>query len=241
MADELESTAPPPPEGEAAPAGPSGRERELERELGQYRERNAALEATLRVLGPTQRAPAEGPVPIVRLSREQAQRVAGSLGGEWTEDAVQQHAPIFAAFLQELAGPILVGLEGMADVVDLVQTRQEVTDYPTVAEEAEAVRREYRSRGQTITRKQAVALVKSRRMDDPNYMDRLVDERAKTRAETRERQAAQAAAAATEGGAPSPQKAGPEPTKGPRAPVSKAEFDRLPLEEKRRALQDAVI
>src|SRR4029450_3548294 len=95
---------------------------------------------------------------------------------------VQAHAPIFAAFLQELAAPILQGIEGMADAVDLVQARQDVPEYETQAEAVDRVRTEYRQRGQVITRKQAVALVKARRMDDPKYMDELVEKRAAARA-----------------------------------------------------------
>jgi hypothetical protein len=233
MADEQDA-APEAPE----PAPPK---RDFEGELARERERNAALEATLRVLGPALNPAPPGVPTAIRLPRDSAQRIAGTLGGEWTEDAVQQHAPIFAAFLQELAAPILQGIEGMADVVDLVQTRQEVADYPTVAEEAEQVRQHYRARGQVISRKQATALVKARRLEDPAYLDRLADERQKVRAETHARQRAQAAAAETEGGAPAAQKAGPEPTKGPRAPFSKEEFARLPLEEKRKVLEGTTI
>ncbi len=231
----------PTPETGADPQTAASRERDLESQLARERERGAALEATLRLLGPTQSAAPSGPPPLVHLPRDSAQRIAQSLGGEWTEDAVHQHAPVFAAFLQELAAPILQGIEGMADVVDLVQTRQEVSDYPTIAEEAEQVRREYRARGQVISRKQATALVKGRRMEDPAYLDRLADERARTRAETQARQAAQAAAAETEGAVPAAQKAGPAPTKGGRAPLSPEEFARLPLAEKRKHLEDAVI
>lgn len=224
----------------APPPGPTPRELELERELAANRERSAALEATLRVLAPAQQAQ-QGPMPLVRLSREQAQSVAASLGGQWDEEKVQEHAPVFGAFLQVLAGPILQGIEGMADVVDLVQTRQDVPDYPTIAEEADAVRRDARARGQVMTRKQAVALVKSRRMDDPKYVDELVERRARERAEGHGRQAAQAAAAITEGGGPAPQKAGPDPTKGPRTPVTREQFAALSLEEKRRVLENAPI
>jgi len=223
----------------APPPGPTPRELELERELAANRERAAALEATLRVLTPPPQQ--QGPIPLMRLSREQAQSVASSLGGQWDEEKVQEHAPVFGAFLQVLAGPLLQGIEGMADVVDLVQTRQDVPDYPTIAEEADAVRREARNRGQVMTRKQAVALVKSRRMDDPKYVDELVERRARERADTQGRQAAQAAAAVTEGGGPAPQKAGPDPTKGPRMPVTREQFAALSLEEKRRVLENVPI
>jgi hypothetical protein len=250
MADELApSTVPdtpegagaPPPEAPEAPAGPSVDERfaKLESDLARERDYRGHLESTLRLLQP-QQAPAQGPPPLVRLPRDSAQRIAATLGGQWNEDAVQSHAPIFAAFLQELAAPLLVGIEGMADAVDLVQARQEVDQYETIAEETDRVRNEYRRAGQVITRKQAVALVKARRMDDPAYVDRMIDERAKQRGAEHANRAAAAGAAVTEGGA-SAQKAGPEPTKGPRAPITREEFSRMSLEDKRKALEGAAL
>ena len=224
----------------AAPAGPPLGPSELEtlrQEHVRTREELAAANATLRLLHPPQQAVPEQ-MPLVRLTQADARRVAQSLGGGWTEEAVQQHAPIFAAFLQVLAGPILNGLEGMADVVDLLQTRQDVPKYETLSEEVDRLRDEYRQRGQVITRKQAVAAVKARRMEDPKYMDTLLAERESERAQEQQRRAANAAAAITEGGA-TVQKAGPEPTKQPRAPQTKEEFARLPLEEKRKILEGA--
>jgi len=247
MADETPPTTAPEGAPEApAPDAPSpeaelnARFAKLEEQLGHEREHRAALEGTLRLLAPQAPAQQQGPPPLVRLPRENALRIAATLGGQWTEETVQSHAPIFAAFLQELAAPLLVGIEGMADAVDLVQARQEVPQYETVAEEADRVRAEFRQRGQIVTRKQAVALVKARRMDDPTYVDKLVDERARTRSAEQAHRAAAAGAAVVEGGA-SAQKAGPEPTKGPRTPLTREEFARLPLEEKRKALEGATI
>ena len=228
----------PTPAEPAAPPPPSELDT-LRQEHARTREELAAANATLRLLTPQQQAP-EQAMPLVRLTQADARRVAQSLGGGWTEEAVQQHAPIFAAFLQVLAGPILNGLEGMADVVDLISARQEVPKYETLAEEVDRVRHEYRQRGQVITRKQAVAAVKARRMEDPKYMDTLLAERESERATEQQRRAASAAAAVTEGGA-TVQKAGPEPTKQPRAPQTKEEFARLPLEEKRKVLEGVVL
>ena len=247
--DELIPTAPVPaagvPEAPASEGSPpevdvNARFAKLEADFARARADNEALRDTLRLLAPQQAPTQQGPPPLVRLPRDAAQRIAATLGGEWNEDAVQSHAPIFAAFMQELAAPLLVGIEGMADTVDLVQARQEVPQYETQAEEADRVRGEYRQRGQVITRKQAVALVKARRMDDPSYVDKLVDERAKTRSADQAHRAAAAGGAVTEGGA-SAQKAGPEPTKGPRTPLTREEFSRLSLEEKRKALEGATI
>src|SRR5215831_1227464 len=228
----------PTPAPPAAPAPPSELET-LRQKHAEAREELAAANATLRLLTPQQQTLPEQ-MPLVRLAAADARRVAQSLGGGWTEEAVQQHAPIFAAFLQVLAGPILNGLEGMADVVDLLQARQEVPKYETLSEEVDRVRAEYRQRGQMITRKQAVAAVKARRMEDPKYMDTLLAERETERAAEQQRRAASAAAAVTEGGA-TVQKAGPEPTKQPRAPQTKEEFARLPLEEKRKVLEGVVL
>jgi hypothetical protein len=233
-----ESTAP----DETAPAAAPGpdlasRLSQLEDALGREREQRAALEGTLRALAP---AAQTGPPALVRLPPENARRIAQTLGGEWNEAQVQAHAPIFAAFLQELAAPILQGIEGMADAVDLVQARQDVPEYETQAEAADRVRMEYRNRGQVITRKQAVALVKARRMDDPKYMDELVEKRAAARAAEQADRGAAAAAAVTTSGAPA-EKVGPAPTKGSRQPLTRDEFARLSLEEKRKALADVTI
>jgi hypothetical protein len=212
----------------------------LEEQLAHERNQRAALEGTLRLLAPQAPPAQQGPAQLVRLPRDAAQRIAATLGGEWNEDAVQSWAPIHAAFLQELAAPLLLGLEGMADTVDLVQVRQEVPQYETIAEEADRVRGEYRQRGQIVTRKQAVALVKARRMDDPKYVDTLVEERARQRGAEHAHRAAAASGAVTEGGA-SAEKAGPAPTKQARGAMTREEFARLPLEEKRKALEGATI
>lgn len=248
MADDesLTPSAPAPdpltvPVEEAPPPEPNYEERfgKLEAELAREREYRGHLESTLRLLQP-QQAVQQGAPPLIRLPNDAAQRIAATLGGQWNEETVQAHAPIFGAFLQELAAPLLIGIEGMADVVDLVQARQEVPQYETVAEEADRVRGEYRQRGQVLSRKQAVALVKARRMDDPKYVDQMIEERAKARSAEHANRAAAAGAAMTEGGA-SAQKAGPEPTKGPRRPLTREEFARLPLEEKRKALEGAAL
>lgn len=231
----------PTPEPSPASAEPSELDR-LRADHARTREELAAANATLRAVEQL-RGAAQAPeqaVPLVRFTPSQAQRVAQQLGGQWTPEAVQAHAPIFAVFLQELAGPLLSGIEGMADVVDLLQARQEVPKYETFSEEVDRLRNEYRMRGQTITRKQAVAAVRAKRMEDPKYMDELVAEREKERAAEHQRRAASAAAAVTEGGA-TVQKAGPEPTKQPRAPQSKEEFARLPLEEKRKIMEGLTI
>jgi len=244
-ADPQTEPAGPAPEPAPAPAPASAEPSEFEKlrtEHARVREELAGAQAFVRAVtqlrGAQQQQP-EGVVPLVRFTPAQARRVAQSLPG-WSEEAVQQHVPVFAVFLQELAGPLINGLEGMADVVDLLQTRQEIPKYETFAEEVDRIREESRLRGQTITRKQAVAAVQSRRMQDPKYMDELLAQREQEKATEQQRRAAAAAAAVTEGGA-TVQKAGPEPTKQPRAPQSKEEFARLPLEEKRKILEGAAL
>jgi len=238
-----ESPAPdaPAPEAGAPPAEDWGaRFSRLEGQLAEERAQRAALEGTLRLLAPQQPSRQQGAMPLVRLPREDALRIAATLGGQWTEEAVQSHAPIFAAFMETLAAPLLAGLEGMADTVDLIQVRQDVPQYETQAEEADRVRMEYRQRGQVITRKQAIALVKARRMDDPKYVDTLVEERAKQRGVEQAQRASAAAGAVTEGGATA-QKAGPEPTKQSRTPPTPEQFRQMSLEEKRKALEGAAL
>jgi hypothetical protein len=230
----------PPPGAPPTPETPPSELERLRADHLRTREELAAHKATLALLTPPQQDAADQTMPLVRLPPADARRIAQSLGSGWTEEHVQAHAPIFAAFLQVLAGPILNGLEGMADVVDLLQARQEVPKYETLQEEVDRLRLEYRQRGQTITRKQAVAAVRARRMEDPKYMDTLLAEREAERAAEQQRRAANAAAAVTEGGA-TVQKAGPEPTKQPRAPQTKEEFARLPLEEKRKILEGATL
>lgn len=234
--------APVPTPGAPASSEPSELER-LRSDHARTREELIATRATLQAYDQLRQGSQQAPeqaVPLVRFTPNQARRVAQQLGSGWTEEHVQAHVPIFAVFLQELAGPLLNGIEGMADVVDLLQARQEVPKYETFSEEVDRVRNEYRMRGQVITRKQAVAAVQSRRMQDPKYMDELLAEREKERTAEQQRRAASAAAAVTEGGA-TVQKAGPEPTKQPRAPQSKEEFARLPLEEKRKVMEGLTI
>jgi hypothetical protein len=225
------------PEAAPAPApDPAGRIASLEDQLGRERAQREVYEATFRALGPQQTTtPGISQLPV-----EAAQRIARRLGGEWNEQEARRFAPIFQVFLEELAAPLLVGIEGMADAVDLVQVRQEVPQYETISQEADRVRQDYRSRGQVITRKQAVALVKSRRMDDPRYLDELVDKRAAARAAEQAERSAGAAATVTAPAAPA-EKVGPAPTKGSRGPITKEEFARLSLEEKRKVLGDTVI
>src|SRR4030095_11890349 len=147
---------------------------------------------------------------LVRLPPESARRIGQTLGGDWAkEEVVQAHVPIFAAFLQELAGTVLQGIEGMADAVDLIQTKQDVPQYETVSEEADRVRQTYRQRGQVISRKEAAALVKSRRMEDPKYMDELIEKRAAQRAAEQADRGAAAAAAVSPGGPAREGRAGP--------------------------------
>jgi hypothetical protein len=216
---------------------------ELERERDHERAQREAYEKSWNLIAqqqqPQQReAMAQG---LVRLPPESARRIGQTLGGDWAkEEVVQAHVPIFAAFLQELAGPLLQGIEGMADTVDLIQAKQDVPQYETVSEEADRVRTTYRQRGQVISRKEAVALVKARRMEDPKYMDDLVEKRAAARAAEQADRGAAASAAVSPGGAAA-EKVGPAPTKGSRGPLTREEFARLSLEEKRKALEDARI
>jgi hypothetical protein len=225
----------------AAPAADSSELERLRADNARYQADVAAHAAVLRVLSQQQGAQQpEQAMPLVRLPPAEARRLAQSLGGEWTEQHVQAHVPIFAAFLQTLANPILTGLEGMADVVDLIQTRQEIQDYKDFSDDVDRLRADYRARGQTITRKQAVAAVQSQRMQDPAYVDRMLTRREQEKAMEQQRRTAGAAATITEGGA-TVQKAGPEPTKQPRAPQSREEFARMTLEEKRKALEGATI
>jgi hypothetical protein len=214
---------------------------ELERDRDRERAQREAYEKSWNLLAQQQQPRQEGaPTGLVRLPSDSARRIGQTLGGDWArEEVVQAHVPIFAAFLQELAGPLLQGIEGMADAVDLIQTKQDVPQYETVSEEADRVRQTYRQRGQILTRKEAVALVKSRRMEDPKYMDELIEKRAAQRAAEQADRGAAAAAAVSPGG--SAEKVGPAPTKGSRGPLTREQFAQLSLEEKRQALADVRI
>src|SRR5215467_8108608 len=100
--------APPPEAAAPAPVEDWGaRFSKLEGELATEKAQRAALEGTLRLLAPQAPPQQQGPMPLVRLPRDQAQRIAATLGGEWTEDHVQSHVPIFAAFMATLAAPLL--------------------------------------------------------------------------------------------------------------------------------------
>lgn len=231
--------APEPTPGAPAPSEPSELER-LRSDYARTREELAAYRGTLQAYeqlrGGGQQQATEQAQALFRFTPSEAQQIAQQLGGGWTPEIVQSYAPIFSVFTQAIARPLLNGIEGMADVVDLLQTRQEVPKYETMAEAVDRVRHEYRMRGQMITRKQAAAVVQSQRIQDPKYMDELLAEREREKATEQQRRAQSAAAAVTEGGA-TVQKAGPEPTKQPRAVQSKEEFARLPLEEKRKVME----
>src|SRR5262252_4492931 len=113
MADEQPTAAPAPeaptadapaPEAGAPPAEDWGaRFTKLEGELAHERSQRAALEGTLRLLAPQPAPVPQGPLPLMRLPREVAQRLAATWGGQWTEERVQEHAPIFAGFMEVLA------------------------------------------------------------------------------------------------------------------------------------------
>jgi hypothetical protein len=240
MADEPHAPAPddtPPQPDPAARIAELERERDHERAVRETYEKSWNLIAQQQQQPQQREAMAQG---LVRLPPESARRIGQTLGGDWVkEEVVQAHVPIFAAFLQELAGPLLQGIEGMADTVDLIQAKQDVPQYETVSEEADRVRTTYRQRGQVISRKEAVALVKARRMEDPKYMDELVEKRAAARAAEQADRGAAAAAAVSPGG--SAEKVGPAPTKGSRGPLTREDFARLSLEEKRQALADVRI
>src|SRR5215831_660986 len=101
MADEQ----PPAPAPESAPAAPApeagappaedwaGRAAKAEHDLALERAKRESAEATYRLLVTPQQGPPQqqGPMPLVRLPRDQAQRIAASLGGQWTEEVVQSH------------------------------------------------------------------------------------------------------------------------------------------------------
>jgi hypothetical protein len=76
-------------------------------------------------------------------------------------------------------------------------------------------------------------------MEDQKYMDELIEKRAAARAVEQADRGAAAGAAVSPGG--SAEKVGPAPTKGSRGPLTREQFDRLSLEEKRAALADVRI
>src|SRR5215468_7239398 len=104
MADEQPTSAPAEPQAPGAapeptpiptpPAGPVQPSEldQLRSEHLRTREELAAANATLRLLAP-QPPPQDRAIPIVRLPPADARAIAQSLGGGWTEDAVQQHVP----------------------------------------------------------------------------------------------------------------------------------------------------
>ena len=169
---------------------------------------------------------AHGVARLVRALLDLGQHIRSNLGGFFGPFMSQ-----ILAVVHEIPGRILRFIPGCLGVC---------FQFVRVRGVNNGRQSEYRQRGQTITRKQAVAAVRSRRMEDPKFMDTLLAEREAEKAAEQQRRSAAAAAAVTEGGA-TVQKAGPEPTKQPRAPQNKEEFARLPLEEKRKILEGATI
>jgi hypothetical protein len=222
--------------------------KKLEDDLAAERAENATHRETLKTLQ-TERAqpPRTGrsQINLANLSHEEAADLAEAFGGDWTPALVQQNYRVIEAMFRRAAAPVLNGVYGLADTVDLIQTRQEEPDYKDeLATEAEKVRQEHVARGEFISRKKATALVKAKRLEDPKYQDEIADRRLKQReTEAAEREAA-AAAATTEGAGKAPtQTAAPSPTKGARAnPLeNKDTFERLTLDEKRKTLEDSGI
>ena len=218
----------------------------LEADLEAERTESKGLRDTLKTLEADRRAASGGNRPVggslVRLSRQEAQALADELGGDWTPEVVQQNYAVIERMFRHAAEPVLRGMSGVADVVDLLQTRQEMPDFKeSLAEEAEKVRQEHIQRGEFISRKKAAALVKAQRLEDPAYRDKLADERIAAREAEKERQEAERVAAQTEGTTAATQTAGPGPTKGQRAAVTPESFDKMPLDEKRKFLDDAGI
>lgn len=234
MADENDTTTPAPDAAD--------RIAQLEATLASERaertklhERFEALDGTLKALGGRPAESDAGPTSF-RLPRDSARRIAQATG--WQEDDVHRHAPVIAAFFSEIAGPYLRGLDGLADGLDRVESRQVIPEYETLAEAIDAKRQEYVSRGQFISRKQAAALVKAERLQDPKTQDELLDRRLKQRQDEEARRAAEAAAGTTEGAASgSTQPAGPSAGKD-RRPMTTSDFARLPPEKQADALGD---
>lgn len=220
---------------------PADRLKQLEAQLADEREKREAAEATARALtsrtaatAPAGDAPRR-PVAGVHIPYDRAKAIAEQLGGDWTPDAVQVLAAPVLALFAEAAGPVLHGLTGMVDTLDLVQTRQELPDYPTVAEEAEKLRKELQGQGRFVSRKECVALVKARRLDDPAYVDQLVEQRTKQREAEQAAAASRAAAGTTEGTTASTQTAGPSAGKGGK--LDPASFATLSAEEMTKQLE----
>lgn len=215
---------------------PAARLARLEADLASEREKREAAEGTLRTLEGQRRQPAPRG-QLARLSREDAEAMADETG--LTVEQVHAHYPVIEAMFRAAARPVLNGLNGVVDLVDDLDARTDLSDWKDVKDEVTKVLKEHQSRGEFITRKKAAALVKANRMQDPAFLDKLADERAKKREEEAAARDGERAAATTEGVRNPTQTAGPSPTKGASKAVDRDAFERMPLDEKRKYLEDS--
>ena len=217
---------------------PAERIRQLEADLAAERERATGYESTLKTLEGQRRQPSPGPRgSLSRLSRDEAQDLADELG--WTVEQVNQHYPVIEAMFRRVATPVLSGLNGLVDHVDHIDARTDLSDWKDIEAQVDKVRKEHVARGEFITRKKAAALVKAERLQDPAYLDKLAEERAAKKAAAEADREGERTAATTEGTRPASQTAGPGPTKGPRAQIDREAFDAMPLEDKRKHLNES--
>lgn len=131
----------------------------------------------------------------------------------------------------ELSRPMVNALAGLADRLDLLDARTDITDYKDFSDEIEKERERSAQSGKYLNRREAHALVRSRHI--PELLEK---ERSKVLAEQNNDSARSQASSTGGSDVGSTQKAGPSPTKRP-AEYSKEEFSKLPLEEQEKLLE----
>jgi hypothetical protein len=229
---------PPEKPKEGATPTPDERVAALEARLAESAAENAAMLKTLKALKGAEAPPQRrdeaaagasytynpGPVdPAVRA------RLAQALG--WETKDVDEHWKIIAAFLGEMASPLINAVGILADRTDYVQTRLKLSDYAEIEDECEGEMQSRLRAGRPASRQEIYQIVKARKMPE------LIERAAQDKVDAAAARAASAASAATEGtthaGEATP---GAGPAHRPDQTLTPDQFAALSLEDKERYL-----
>lgn len=197
-------------------------------------QRMKSFEDTLRAMqGASQQQPQranQAAQQMQGIAQDAAAVIAQRLGGADPEQ-VRQWVPFLSAAFEEIAKPYINVVAAIADKVHGIEARSSIKDYDKFSTEIDQERQTRLGRGEYLPHDQAYHLVRSRHLPEI-----LEEERKKALEELQDRQteAAQITASDT---VESQQKAGPSATKS-NQPLSRADFEALPLEEKERYLEN---
>ena len=208
---------------------------ELRAQLDQERAQNKLYKDTLAALGSgssPQPGRTESPSPTAAGAPSDAQlltEIAKETG--FDEATLAPHLNVFRAMLRREATPVINTILGLADRQSRMEARFTVKDWDKIEKEANKVATEYRNRGVMLSYEDAAALAKAR-------LGPVLEAAHSEEQESQQRE--RATAARTSGETRGTQKPGPSPNKTPARPKTKEEIERLPREEREKALTEAL-